>query len=365
MKGIETLEFSSFFISPDTESNNNVSKRERIIPSSFPTSNSENDYQEFFKKIVMLRGEDGKFTSRCFGSIEGADTSIIDYLDGRKPDISFFVKDSIHISMNVEIVGEIKPRDKFLQNASIGELFTFQQRVLKENPHRDFCHGFLTDCDRIIFTKLEFLRAENKNRYIRTPTYYFKDCDTTYFQDLLYSDLPKLGYSSLHFNTKLASYEITERLVTGLTSYVWKSDIYAAKEYKSDWLKVITTEIQNLKTLSGLECIPTLVDSGEKFIVMKPVCKPIESFTIQTLTAILEVLKNSYKRGLVHRDLRLTNMMVIGGQIVINDWGFAVEDSTTGSYSGSICYAADEIIESGIFLQSSHCVNMIFICLQK
>lgn len=58
----------------------------------------------------------------------------------------------------------------------------------------------------------------------------------------------------------------------------------------------------------------------------------------------LQALKKSHDGNLVHRDFRPANIMIYpGDRILVNDWGFAVEEGKVIPYAGAEVYASDKV----------------------
>jgi serine/threonine protein kinase len=51
-------------------------------------------------------------------------------------------------------------------------------------------------------------------------------------------------------------------------------------------------------------------------------------------------------RGIVHRDIRLTNIVEGSNDIILIDWGFATPSGVCAPYRGCLLYASNDILES-------------------
>lgn len=243
-----------------------------------PKSTQEADFQKYFCQQVSSTSKFAK--QGCWSAnLEFRDTSKYPYLDGRKPDLSFFVKNKPHESANVVLI-EIK-KEKIDSPEALGEVLTFSQCVLLCAHQRKFCFSFITDCYKIIFLKTSCLGG-GKYSYERTHAYNITDIQgSSFLLQMLCAPFHLLGYQVSQFQSELSCYEVSQRLGAGITASVWKANDLAVKHYLPQYQHLRDHEAKILTSLSTLSnpAIPTLVDSGTDFIVIRPVGRPIPRLT--------------------------------------------------------------------------------------
>lgn len=308
----------------------------------------EAEYQKYFVAQVLTHKLGGPL-------LKVVDTHLNSYLDGRKPDVSFFApeKDSSTVSQfNVVIATEIKTR-KTLANietdASTGEMATWAHRILRCQPLREFCFTFITDCENILFLKTVLVADGYK--YFMTPSYKLEGTGTKFLQTLLSAPLDSLGFNRPIFEVDNRAYHVKSLLGEGLTSSVWSDGTVAIKQYKPKYYDIQQNEVAILETLATLNSpnLPKLVDKGNRFIVMSPLGTSFLPITRRSVKAVLNILKQAHEVGIVHRDLRLSNIIKVGDEIVLIDWGFASEHSKQPvSFRGNIHCAAPDVLEANL-----------------
>jgi len=319
-----------------------------ICTSELPLKDAtEEEYQTYLNKEIE------KFK---FGEPQMSfhDTHAIAYLDGRKPDISFVVGREKLSVFSVVVVGEIKNRatkSKISQTDSFGEIITFIHRAMKFGRGRSFCYGFITDCETIYFLKVVFdptvQLAADAYSYFKTPVYNLKEKGGGYLYTMLSQAVAELGWCNRFISLRGIVYNLEALLGEGLTSSVWKCENYAIKHFKSTRVTAFNQEcvIYNILNNYKVSGVTRLIDKGIDFIVTTPVGVPMNVLETFHIKDILTTLKCIHGIGLVHRDLRLSNIIEVDGRAILIDWGFAAQSGVT-SFSGAYRFAPDEILRA-------------------
>eukprot|EP01124_Arcella_intermedia_P026507 TRINITY_DN4995_c0_g2_i1.p1 TRINITY_DN4995_c0_g2~~TRINITY_DN4995_c0_g2_i1.p1 ORF type:complete len:160 (+),score=30.84 TRINITY_DN4995_c0_g2_i1:62-481(+) len=75
------------------------------------------------------------------------------------------------------------------------------------------------------------------------------------------------------------------------------------------------------------------------------------------------MLETVHSVGYVHRDIRLTNMIVSDKEICLIDWGYASSIGLDESFVGNVLYASEEILSFPSFpiitVQAAHDLHML------
>ena len=105
-----------------------------------------------------------------------------------------------------------------------------------------------------------------------------------------------------------------------------------------------------LGTLSGIRGIPVLHDSwstlsGMRCLLMSPLCLPL-AIPLEALD-IISTLREMHRRGIVHRDVRPSNILKTAeGAVTLIDFGFAVSSEAPVPFAGSVAYASESQLDA-------------------
>jgi hypothetical protein len=306
----------------------------------------EEVYQQYFVQEVAK-------SNIGFPNLVGLDTHNTPYLNGRKPDFSFFpppttTQTPIPTAVDVVTFGEIKTRksgNEIGNNSSLGEVITFSHEAILNSPNRTFCYSFITNCEDIIFIKTIY--DPSGYSYIITPKYNMQKEGGLFLNVLLTTEYNKLGWKPI-FQTNSGSYKVTEKVGSGATSTVWRSGEHVIKHYAPTFRDVIDSEASFLNLLD-FDGVPKVVSKGQDFLVLKPFGKSVErgKLTQKQLRSLVNILRNAHKKGVVHRDIRWSNLIIDQkGEVVLIDWGFAAKSNIPNHYKGSVEYAASDILQN-------------------
>jgi hypothetical protein len=287
--------------------------------------------------------------------LRGLDTSTNNYLNGRKPDVSFFPA-SLDTSKKLDAVdvvlcGEIKPRkssNDIGNNTALGEIVTFSHEVIASSPNRNFCYSFITNCEDIIFIKSTYNLNNGEYSYLKTPPYKIQIEGGKFLSALLTRSYDELGWKP-NFQTMDGNIlKAIEKVGTGATSTVWRINGQVVKQYRHDFRDILELESTILGSLD-FEGVPKIVAKGQDFLVMKPFGTSVEKgkITKSQLQSLIKILRQAHKKGVIHRDIRWSNLLTNEkGEIMLIDWGFAISSSSFGAYKGCLTYAADDVLQA-------------------
>lgn len=146
--------------------------------------------------------------------------------------------------------------------------------------------------------------------------------------------------------------EFISLLGFGATSTVYKASYLgstvAAKVHKE---KFRSDEHEVLRMLQGVPGVPTIngaTDDG-KVLLLSPVGSKIQKSVPEearkNLVGLLDTLKSAHEKGIVHRDVRLGNIVVVHSSFLLVDWGFACKVGEKLPFRGSLLTASSRVIE--------------------
>jgi len=224
----------------------------------------------------------------------------------------------------------------------------YAQKAIEEVPNRTHCYCFKTDGYRIAFMKVCRDSDSGTYNYYATDYYNYFDEGYKHLFDLLNSSLDDLGWSSPRFESDNMVFQVTDKIAYGRTSSTWlTSSQHVIKRYYKTYLQSKETEISILKTLYGIEAIPSLTAVGQNFIAISPFGKSFHGFTSKSqLKDFIRVLQEVHQRNVIHRDIRQSNLIVYENRVYLIDWGYAVIGGNPEKYAGGLWCAANEILTS-------------------
>lgn len=150
--------------------------------------------------------------------------------------------------------------------------------------------------------------------------------------------------------------EIDRLLGSGAQGYV-----YSTVEPMGCFIKHYTVaadqaaELTILQALHGVAGVPTVLGSTAE-APPAVLCSPVGASLslhrgdvpqmMQVARACVAVLRSVHARHIVHRDLRLSNILLHDEGVLIIDWASAssVENAALHSYQGAVHFAADEVL---------------------
>lgn len=265
-------------------------------------------------------------------NVQFLDTHSVLYLDGRAPDISIVPRGSSQATPdNVVAVIELK---KSLDSSDDmqtgrGQTVSYLETTLAVQPSRDFVYGAVTDNNHFTLMKL----TRNKKLFIIREVSFGNGaeevldwlCSSTYTA-LGYTPVIPLGLSFT--SAKLLGWGAFAVGYSGIYRSQGQELPTVFKRYGEQ--NAYVTEVKALKLFAkkGITHVPHLITcwSEESCTVTSPIGRPFSVEHVPTLQhaiQLIDTLKAVHEAEIVHRDIKLSNIFDVDGELLLNDWGNA------------------------------------------
>lgn len=100
--------------------------------------------------------------------------------------------------------------------------------------------------------------------------------------------------------------------------------------------------------MPGVPTVNGVTDDG-KLLLLSPVGKKIRSSVPQearvNLALLIDTLRSAHEKGIVHRDVRLGNILVVDSSFLLIDWGFACKVGERSPFRGSLLTASSRVLD--------------------
>ena len=269
--------------------------------------------------------------------------SVVHYIDTHKssqgllkqrlnPDLMGSVSKDHHRSEDAVWAGELK-RPQMDTPAAKAQTLDYAKSILSSQPWRNEVLVFLSNGIDLYFYIYRRTNPEIYEHKVRMDQHGIK-----LLALFLRGTAEEHGHSSLPSilikkGTENVEYNYTRSLGSGISSsvclYYHEQNTIAVKFYTwteptTSLQSVINREYTILEILKDVEGVPKVVGRGDTYLAMTPVGNPLpDSLPDEMLKKFVKLLKQIHAKGVIHMDLRLPNLMLVGDQPLIVDFGFA------------------------------------------
>jgi serine/threonine protein kinase len=227
-----------------------------------------------------------------------------------------------------------------------------------EQPHRTEVTAFLINDGIVQFVRCSrtpdggFFCETSRTAPVRRPVPTDPIPEGLYqlYEFFMSKKISLLGY--IHVDHPFPSLALSHLLGSGSSGRVFAicgDDTRILKVVPEENETECEAEAATLRMLAtwGISHTPRLVEAGECALVMSPRAVPMqpERFCGRHALQILETLKAAHQHQLYHRDVRPANLMLVGEDVLVNDWGYAVQGAEPVEYAGTFFQASDRVLE--------------------
>jgi hypothetical protein len=261
----------------------------------------------------------------------------VGYLGPKVPDISFFP-----LGVEKPTAGEFISFSDCTgstwtgtSTSELGQGLLYGHRILDAQPQRHHVYGFVTNNESAILVKAQRQEQRPFGVHWQISALMTFGAGMKTFFSLLQSDNGFVPPPRVANSVISISYALRPGGSCRAFAVVYKTNKVVAKLYKdadkaSEDAKLAKAANQAMISATGVghaAKIPTVVGVEGEWMLITPVGLP---FTAQTLKfyhiqKLLETLKLIHAAGIVHRDVRFSNIFMLeNGEVFLNDWGSSV-----------------------------------------
>jgi len=300
------------------------------------------------------------------GDREVVDTSTITYLKGHKPDLALKRRSYALSAVNVQATGELKYHTNSFNNSHYGEAATWMRLLLESQPWRKSTKCLLMDENRVcilemirqpgtsVFEGAKFHQFELFLLDSETAVYVIDDFvnGTEFVDDQIpqrYMDVATRQYH--HFNLHINNVEIAAAGFNGVVYQFRHNHTELALKLVNDKNLYVNERDCLLRLQNCTSVIPLIGYNDEKKALVLPWCgDPLNKAVLLTrdkLARIVDALEAIHENGIIHRDVRLSNILCgnrhTNRLFVLIDFGLSMfcrkNESIYGKYVGSPLYS--------------------------
>lgn len=269
------------------------------------------------------------------------------------PDLMGSVSKDHHQPEDAVWAGELK-KPAMDERAAKAQTLDYAKSILSSQPWRNEVLVFLSNGINLYFYSYHRMNPEIYEHKIRMDQHGIKRL--AFF---LRGTAEEHGHSSIpsiliQKGTGNVEYNYTRSLGSGSSSsvflYYCEQNTIAVKFYTFTeptplLQSVMHRENTILEILKEVAGVPKVVGRGDNYLAMTPVGDPLpDSLPDEMLRKFVKLLKQIHAKGVIHMDLRLPNLMLVGEQPLIVDFGFA--RTVEGAESKMLGRATDKYIDS-------------------
>lgn len=216
-----------------------------------------------------------------------------------------------------------------MSSAEKGQAMQYAHRILDSQPLRSHVYGFFTNNEIVVLCKGWRQKTKPFSIFwdITAPTT-FHEGMRAYFHFLKHES----GFVSPP--TEVGSTLNIERALRPRGSCrafaaSFSGSTVVAKLYNDE--DAATREVTNLREVptdvgDGVARIPTIEATEGCWVLVSPVGSSFTAatFSLDNLKQVIQRLRSAHDAGIIHRDVRFSNMFVLeDGSVLLNDWGSA------------------------------------------
>ncbi|KAM9980033.1 hypothetical protein ACTFIZ_006295 [Dictyostelium cf. discoideum] len=243
----------------------------------------------------------------------------------------------------IHMVGDLKI-DSIKSNASLGQVITYIDMIVEKSNHHIIkrpMFAFLINKTHIKFVKYHI----EENQYYITIDYelcegfqYLSDL-MIYLQQFIIN-IPNKLQSKLKCKDSVEFYYGSTSnvfIVNDVDVYKWFNNSF---DYEN--------ELKYLEFVKGIKGTPSITEQNKKenWIHISPrghLIKNSNFIDISFYTNSVEILENIHQREVIHRDIRLSNLLKCTDYPLLVDFGFANFTENEDYYKGTINTASNRI----------------------
>ena len=283
---------------------------------------SEALLQEFFNERIIPQLNRGNLWNTV------TDTHTNRYLDDRAPDVSGISTGFVVSASSVHVVGDLKPPTAHggFEDGAKGPVYSYVESVLAAQPYLTELTGFLTDTRSVIFISVSRERDSFSARYTEG---FMLDKPTGYGNRLLRALFDK-PHPRLCFEP-IRGIEVREVTVLASTTF---SSVVTVANFSNAVLKIsarrdlVTREVLALTRLHDKAGIIRLECNSANAMLLTPRAAHTaeQNFSRElpraAMAQIVTALRECHNAGVVHRDCRSSNILVIDSdRLILADFG--------------------------------------------